>query len=144
ALFLQPGFLHERLAEDVVFLLREDFVDLRAGGELVLDDVLVLGDVDFVAGTQRTAERALTVDLHAVGAVQVADVPDSVLERQLAVCTGDVLKVQPDVARRSPTDCHDFAYERDGVAPADGNKFAEVALWHVSRLTEMDAERQER
>src|SRR5262245_48755806 len=75
--FLQPGFLHERLAEHV-FFFGEDFFEFGARGELVLDDVFSAGDADFIAGAKRPAERPFAVDLDAVGTVEVTDVPHTV------------------------------------------------------------------
>src|SRR5688500_8450637 len=78
---LQTGLLQQRLAEDVL-LLGEDVLERAADRELVLDRVLVVGNADLVAGPQGAAERPLAVDLDAVGAAEVANVPDPVAQRQ--------------------------------------------------------------
>src|SRR5262245_31025236 len=107
---LQPSFLHERLAKDVLFL-REDFFQFAARGELIVDDVFVVGDAEFVAGAQRSAERALAVDLHPVGTVEVTNVPHAVTQGEFAVCAGDVLELQADIAGLTPADCHHIVDE---------------------------------
>src|SRR5690242_16433431 len=77
-LLLQPGLLHERLAEHAL-VLGEHVLERAARREVVLDRVLVVGDADLVARPQRAAQGALAVHLHPVGAAEVAEVPHAVL-----------------------------------------------------------------
>src|SRR5262249_42941258 len=89
---LEAGLLQQRRAKHVLFL-GEDIFEFGPRRELVVDHVLVIGDADLVARAEGRAEGPLAVYLPPVGAAHVAEVPDAVLERQLGVRPGHVLKV---------------------------------------------------
>ena len=100
------------------------------GWELVLDLDAMVGNADLIAGPKgRRSVRSPY--LHAVGAPQIAKVPDAALEGQAAMRTGDVLKVEADVARLPPADRHDLGDQWDGVPAADRHQLAEMPLDNV-------------
>ena len=76
-----------------------------AGRQIVLDDEIVLGDADQVAGVQHFFRRQLVaVDFNAVLAVVVLENPATIFEGELAVQAGDVWEAEADIARIAPTD----------------------------------------
>src|SRR5262249_34683850 len=93
----------------------------------VLDREAALGDGDLVARPQRLDRHLLPVDLGAVGAAQVADAPDAVGQRKLAVLAGDVGEAQTDVARLAAADDQRTLQKRNRVAAADGDQLSLVA-----------------
>ena len=94
---------------------------------------------DLIAGPKWPAERPIAVDLHAVGASEIAKVPDAVLEGQLAMRPGDVLKVKANVARLPAADRHDVRNQGNRVAAADRHQLAKMLHTHVESLDPMQA-----
>src|SRR5262249_51781819 len=109
-----------------------------AGRQFVMDSELPLADHQFIAGMEEFLHHPLAVDLDAVGAVQVADGPVAVAERQLAMRAGYVRKRHVNVALVAPADDEVFAEERNGVAATGRDQFTvgfeahECSLWTTS------------
>src|SRR5262249_31855609 len=111
----EAGLLQEGLREDVLVLAQDGLQRVPPVlGQVVLNGIFALGDGQLVAGPQRPLEDALAVDLQAVGAAEVADLPVArILEGQFAVQAGNVGEAEADVAGFAAADRQDSPPQRD-------------------------------
>src|SRR5437016_2383529 len=97
-----------------------------------MDDESALADGQLVAGMDDFLLNARAVDLDAVGAVEVAQVPVAVAEVQLGVRPGNVRKAHANVAGLAPPDGHHGAQQRNGIAAPDWDQLAVHLFTHAS------------
>src|SRR5947207_8322731 len=91
-----------------------------------------LAEGDLVAGAELFPLNPLAVDAGAVGAPQVGELPNAAEEAQFAVIPGNVVVVEPDVARLSPADAHLVAHQGNGTASPFRDQ---LAVRHVTHAT---------
>jgi hypothetical protein len=83
----------------------------------------MLGYPQNITGIDPLLGNSVAIDLHTVTTVEIADVPESIIDVQFAMLGRDIGKPQDNITRFPPADQQVLLQQGDGVATADRVQF---------------------